>query len=111
MIFILEHRKEMNMKLESILGGFATEMTDEQLEAVYGGGIGGGFGGGGFGGGGFGGGIPVLAALGGSGSAATSERIHSFGLVCDISIFSANLDLIPIVNIADSTNQICANNN
>jgi len=93
------------MKLDIVCGGFATEMTDEQLEAVYGGGgapLG-------LGGGGVGGGGGVAAGL--SGSLASTERIHSFSVICDINIFSANLDLIPIVNIADCTNQICVNNN
>jgi bacteriocin-like protein len=63
------------------------QLTDEQLESVYGGGVG----------------------VGAAGSLASSKRIHSFSVVCDISIFSANLDLIPIINIADQTTQICAN--
>ena len=69
------------------------ELSDAQLEAVYGG----------WGGSGLG------AAA--SGSVASSERVHSFSVLCDINVFSLNLDLIPIINIADCTNQICANSN
>jgi hypothetical protein len=87
------------MKLDIVRGGFASEMTDEQLEVVYGGG------------GAPLGVSPVLAAIGGSGSAATSERIHSFSVLCDISVFSLNAVVLPIVNIADCTTQTCANNN
>jgi hypothetical protein len=88
----------MNMKFESVLAW--GELTDTELEMVYGGG---GFGGGGFGGGSVG--------AGAAGSLAASHRVHSFSVVCDISIFSANLDLIPIINIADCLNQTCANDN
>ena len=79
------------MKFDSVRGGFATEMTDEQLESVYGG----------WGGSG--------AAVGASASLAASQRIHSFSGICDINIFSLNAIVIPIINIADCTNQTCAN--
>jgi hypothetical protein len=75
------------MKFDRVLAW--SELTDTELEMVYGGSVG----------------------VGASESAATTERLHSFGIICDISIFSANLDLIPIVNIADCVNQTCANNN
>lgn len=76
------------------------EMNDEQLEAVYGGGgaplgLGGGLGGG--------------LGVGATESAASSERIHSFSVLCDINVFSLNLDLIPVINIADCTTMVCAN--
>jgi len=74
------------MKFDSVLAW--GELTDTELEMVYGGTVG----------------------VGASGSAASTERIHSFSVICDINIFSANLDLIPIVNIADCVNQTCANN-
>jgi hypothetical protein len=77
----------------------AYEMNDEQLEAVYGGGgapLGLGLGGGSLG-------------VGAAQSAASSQRIHSFSVVCDVNIFSLNLDLIPIINIATCTTQVCAN--
>ena len=77
----------MNMKFDSVRGGFATEMTDEQLECVYGGTVG----------------------VGASASLAASQRIHSFSGICDINIFSLNAIVIPIINIADCTNQTCAN--
>ena len=74
------------MKFDSVLAW--GELTDTELEMVYGGTVG----------------------VGASGSAASTERIHSFSVICDINIFSTNLDLIPIVNIADCVNQTCANN-
>jgi len=87
-------------------------MADEQLETIYGGGGGAPLGIGPGGGGGVGpvggGGVgPVAAGL--SSSRAFDARVHSFSVVCDISVFSLNLILVPIVNIADQTTQICAN--
>lgn len=49
--------------------------------------------------------------VGGSFSTAADRRIHSFSVTCDISIFSLNAIILPIVNIADCTTQICANQN
>ena len=69
------------------------QLTDAELESVYGGWDGSGVG------------------LGAAGSLASTERVHSFSVLCDINIFSLNLDLIPIVNIATQTTQICANSN
>lgn len=83
----------MDMKFDMT----CVEMNDEQLEAVYGGGGAPlGLGGGGLG-------------VGATESAASSERIHSFSVLCDINVFSLNLDLVPIVNIADCTTMVCAN--
>jgi bacteriocin-like protein len=73
------------------------QLTDEQLEAIYGGG------------GAPLGVSPVLAAIGGSGSQACDTRVHSFSVLCDISVFSLNAVVLPIVNIADQTTQTCAN--
>lgn len=95
------------------------ELQDAELERIYGGG-------GGFGPG-FGGGLPPVGGpvggpvvapvpVGGAGagavashSLASSQRIHSFSVVCDINIFSINAVIIPIINIANCLNQICAN--
>jgi mersacidin/lichenicidin family type 2 lantibiotic len=73
--------------LNALSANLASELTDVELESVYGGGIG----------------------LGGSHSSALSERIHSFSVLCDINIFSLNARLIPILSIASATNQTCAN--
>jgi len=130
------NEEELNM----LPAGSASELTDAELESVYGaggfggggpaggpggpgigGGIGpgggfgpGGFGPGGFGPGGFGpGGFGPGGGfgLGAAGSLASSARVHSFSVVCDINVFSLNAIVLPIVNIADQTTQICANNN
>ena len=77
------------------------EMTDAQLEAVYGGG-----------------GAPLGLGLGGVGagfstSQAAEARIHSFSGFCDTNIFSNNVIssvLKGVLNIANSNTQICANN-
>ena len=99
------------------------ELSDAQLESVYGGdgfggpagGLGGGVGPGLLGGPGF-----LGAPLGGFGvgasqsaSAASAERIHSFSGFCDVNIFSANLislSHLGLVNVLSPTTQICANN-
>jgi hypothetical protein len=77
------------------------ELSDMQLETVYGGG-----------------GAPaaiVPAGLGGgalgvgtTSSQACDQHIHSFSVLCDISIFSVNAIVAPIVNIATQTTQVCA---
>jgi hypothetical protein len=89
---ILNTERIINMKL-TIESPGQKQLTDAELESVYGG----------WGGSGVG--------VGAAGSLAASERIHSFSVVCDISIFSLNAVVLPIVNIADCTTQICANNN
>lgn len=81
-------------------------VSDAQLESVYGGG--------GFplGLGPAGVGVPVGPATAGAAAAssqACETRVHSFSVLCDISIFSLNAIVLPIVNIANQTNQICAN--
>jgi mersacidin/lichenicidin family type 2 lantibiotic len=42
-----------------------------------------------------------------SSHAAFSRRTHSFGLICDINIFSLNAVQIPIIPIASPTSQTC----
>jgi hypothetical protein len=103
----------MNMKFAAV------ELSDVELESVYGGdglpaavapGLGGGIGAGPLGGGllgGLGGGLGAASSL----SSATSTRVHSFSVVCDINIFSVNAIVLPILNIADCTTQVCANDN
>lgn len=100
------------------------ELSDAQLESIYGGG---GYGGGGpvpgapgLGGGGpvgasvpFGGSAPFGSGFGvgvaHSGAFASSERIHSFSVLCDINIFSLNVNVLNIISIASSTTQVCVN--
>lgn len=105
----------------------AGELTEAEMELVYGGGGGpvGGVGAGGpVGGvgpvGGFGIGFRSrrhhhherggsVIGVGTSSSAASVEHVHSFGVVCDVSVFSINLVTIPIVPIASPLSQICLN--
>ena len=47
------------------------------------------------------------AASSSSSTRFASERCHSFGLICDISIFSINAVQIPIIPIASPTKQVC----
>jgi hypothetical protein len=106
----------MNMRFDTF------ELSDIELESVYGGdGISGvpgvaGLGAGAPLGGPLGGGL--LGGLGGSlgvassRSAASSESVHSFSFTCDINTFSANIitgELKGILNIANCNTQICAN--
>ena len=93
------------------------DLTDAELAAIYGGG-------GGFGApavapavGGLGvpalGGTGVGAGAGESSSLASSERIHSFAMTCDVNIFSFNLislSHLGLTSILSPTTQICANN-
>lgn len=72
----------------------ADELSDAELESIYAAGI-------------FPFGTTGLA--GSSSSFASSTRVHSFSFTCDISVFSLNLLIIPVVNIANCVNQICAN--
>jgi mersacidin/lichenicidin family type 2 lantibiotic len=76
----------------------AGEMDEVEMEKVCGGG--------GFEGtNGF---LGVGAASSSSSShAAFSNRTHSFGLICDINIFSLNAVQIPIIPIASPTSQTC----
>lgn len=67
------------------------EVSDAELEAVYGGGLG----------------------VGASDSFGSSTRIHSFAGRCDINIFSNNVlesELKRILSIANENTQICTNN-
>lgn len=76
------------------------ELSDMQLESVYGGGgapLG-------LGGGGLGGGLGV----GVTSSQVCDPHVHSFSVLCDISIFSINAIVVPIVSIATQTTQACA---
>ena len=38
------------------------------------------------------------------------ERIHSYSVICDISLFSINVSVLNIISIATSTTQVCVNN-
>lgn len=92
----------------------AGDLSDAELDLVYGGGGGGG--------------APVVTtspsvsaapvaprhrsvAVGVSTSAASfsEEHVHSFGLLCDVSIFSVNLLTIPVIPIVSPTTQCCSN--
>ena len=59
------------------------ELSDAELEAVYG---------------------------GNGWSVGHGEHIHSYSVICDISLFSINVSVLNIVSIATSTNQVCVNN-
>jgi mersacidin/lichenicidin family type 2 lantibiotic len=74
-------------RLNALSTNLASELTDVELESVYGGSVG----------------------LGASASLASDERIHSFSVLCDINIFSLNAIVIPVLSIASTTNQTCAN--
>lgn len=77
------------------------ELSDMQLESVYGGGgAPAGLGAGGLGGGALGVGV--------TSSQVCDPHVHSFSVLCDISIFSINAIVVPIVSIATQTTQACA---
>lgn len=57
------------------------ELSDAELETVYGG-----------------------------GDSAHGERIHSYSVICDISLFSISVNVLNIVSIATTTTQVCINN-
>ena len=87
---------------------FVTEMTEEQLETVYGsGGAPLGLGGGGLG---------LIGGAGGalSTSQSSEARVHSFAGFCDVNIFSNNLfgdsEISRLLSIANHNTQVCANN-
>ena len=94
------------------------ELSDIELESVYGGdGVSGvpgvaGLGAGAPLGGGLLGGLGGSLGVASSRSAASSESVHSFSFTCDINTFSANIitgELKAILNIANCNTQICAN--
>lgn len=58
------------------------ELSDAELEAVYG---------------------------GNDWSWAHGEHIHSYSVICDISLFSINVNVLNIISIATSTTQVCVN--
>ena len=73
------------------------ELTDAELETVYGG---------------WGNDNGSSSAAAAAASASSSDRrIHSFSLVCDISLYSVNLSAVSALNIADCFNQTCINAN
>ena len=39
-----------------------------------------------------------------------ATHIHSYSVICDISLFSINVSVLNIVSIATSTTQVCVNN-
>lgn len=126
--------RELHMKLdivrawedESYRQYSEIELSDAQLQSIYGGG---GYGGGGpvpgspglgggpvggpvpFGGGPvpFGGGVGFGVGVAHSGSFASSEDVHSFSVLCDINVFSLNVSVLNIISIATSATQICLN--
>lgn len=59
------------------------ELSDAELENVYG---------------------------GTDGAWSGGERIHSYSVICDISLFSINLNVLNIISIATSQTQVCINN-
>jgi len=72
----------------------AGEMSEDELAMVCGGGLG----------------VGVGAASSSSSSAQAihdEQRLHSFALLCDVSIFSLNVIQIPIVPIASPFTQCC----
>jgi len=86
----------------------SVELSEADLESVYGGlGIGSGLGTGL--GTGLGDGLGTDLGFGVSNSAASDQHVHSFSVLCDINIFSVNAIVLPIVNIATTTTQVCAN--
>jgi|SwirhisoilCB2_FD_contig_61_210840_length_647_multi_5_in_0_out_0_1 hypothetical protein len=60
------------------------ELSDAELETVYGGTDG--------------------------NSSSHGERIHSYSVICDISLFSINVNVLNIISIATSQTQVCINN-
>ena len=60
------------------------ELSDAELETVYGGTDG--------------------------NSSSHGERIHSYSVICDVSLFSLNVSVLNIVNIGTSQYQYCVNN-
>ena len=110
------------------------ELSDAQLESIYGadgyggggpvggapapglgggGPVGGGVGGGPIGGGPLGGPFPFGGGVG-LGFARTSDwasssHIHSDSVLCDINIFSLNVSVLNIISIASSSTQTCVN--
>lgn len=95
MISILTNERETLVKfgIESLA---QKELSDAELESVYGGELGTGVG------------------VGASASEASSTRVHSFAGMCDVNIFSNNVLrsglLFNLLHIANCTTQICANN-
>lgn len=59
------------------------ELSDAELENVYG---------------------------GTDGTWGDGARIHSYSVICDISLFSINLSVLNIISIATSQTQFCVNN-
>jgi mersacidin/lichenicidin family type 2 lantibiotic len=144
----LKHEKELYMKfdivrawkdesyrqslsteqLNTLPGNPAGELSNAEMELVYGGGGGGGgpLGGGPLGGGPVGGGPVGGGAVGAglSGSAASSHRTHSFAVFCDRNTFSINarrtstgeigdvgadLLAIDLISIGNPVQQVCVN--
>jgi mersacidin/lichenicidin family type 2 lantibiotic len=63
------------------------ELTDSDLESVYGGGN----------------------SFGWSAGHSRTENIHSYAVICDINLFSLNVNLINIISIGNSVTQVCVN--
>lgn len=100
----------------------AGELSEAEMAMVCGGG-------GGFGAGGGGGGAPVVtpaapvashrhafhghagggavATTSSAASASSGTHLHSWGLLCDVSLFSVNLIQVPIIPIASPFTQTC----
>ena len=74
----------------------AGELSDADLSSVHGGGWGNW-------------GVPD-GILGASTSTANAShtRVHSFAVLCDVSVFSVNLITIPVIPIVSPTTQVCA---
>lgn len=71
------------MNFDTIATNNAIELSDAELENVYGGGD--------------------CCHSGGA-------SVHSYSLICDVSLFSLNVSVLNIVNIATSQSQYCVNN-
>ena len=75
------------------------ELSENELESVYGGW------------GNDNGSSSAAAAVAGASGYNSSEHVHSFALLCDISVYSITLTVTSIANIASPTNQCCFNIN
>lgn len=87
-------------QLQALPANPAGELSEVELASVQGGGDGG-----------WGGwGVPagIFGASSSSASSAHTTRVHSFAVLCDVSVFSVNLLPILVIPIASPTTQVCA---
>lgn len=69
------------MNFDTIATNNAIELSDAELENVYGG-----------------------------HACCDNGSVHSYSLICDVSLFSLNVNVLNIVNIGTSQYQYCVNN-